>query len=208
MTALPMNELQKRLDRAHSLHPESHTLGDFRAEGTILEAETDALRHARKIITPHSDIAALFGSRSELLSWKLPSAMVRDKARNSRPRIVFPASTVGRKGCYELREAIRGLDVTLVLLGAEIEGPDFWKGFDTEKGGNWLSAADLVVLPAHVEHKPRRLLQAAACGIPVIASRACGLENVEGINSIDAGDAVVLRESILALLETSRVSVR
>lgn len=208
MTALPMNELQRRLDRAHSLNPESHTLGDFRANGTILEAETEALRHARKIITPHSDIAALFGSRTELLSWKLPTAMVREKARNSRPRIVFPASTVGRKGCYELREAVRGLDVILVLLGAEVEGLEFWKGFETEKGGNWLTDADLVVLPAHIEHKPRRLLQAAACGIPVIASRACGLENVEGIESIDSGDVIVLRERILAIVAPARASIR
>ncbi len=198
MTAFPMTELQKRLDHAHRLHPESPTLGDFRADETLVNAEADALRHARKIITPHTDIAELFGSRSELLNWHMPPAKHTGRPENKKPRIVFPAATVGRKGCYELREAVRGLDVTIVLLGAQIEGADFWNGFNTEKGGeDWLKKADLVVLPAHVEHKPRRLLAAAAQGIPVIASNACGVECVGGIETVGAGDAASLRSAIL-----------
>ncbi|MGB7209604.1 MAG: hypothetical protein WBD27_13155 [Pyrinomonadaceae bacterium] len=197
MTALPMSEIQKRLDRAHSLHPESTTLGDFRVDQSLLQAETEALSHARKIVTPHSDIAELFISRSELLDWNVPSANPPERPKNKKPRIVFPAATVGRKGCYELREALRGIDVTIVLLGPLIEGADFWNGFETEKGGEWLPNADLVALPAHVEHKPRRLLIAAANGIPVIASKACGVENVKGIESIDETDAMQLREKIL-----------
>ena len=195
-----MGELQKRLDRAHSLHPESTTLGDFRADKSLLEAESEALRHAHKIITPHTAIAELFGSKAEIVPWNIPPVKHREKPRNDKPRIVFPAATVGRKGCYELREALRGLDVTLVLLGSEIEGLDFWQGIDTERGGEWLSDADLVVLPAHIEHKPRRLLLAAAHGIPVIASTACGVENVDGIESVEAGDVVALRERVLANL--------
>lgn len=199
MTALPMTELQKRLDRAHELHPESPTLSDFRANESLVQGETDALRHARKIITPHSDIAALFGSRSELLEWKVPSEKQLEKPKYKKPRIVFPAATVGRKGCYELREALSGLDITLVLLGPQIEGADFWHGYDTEKGyEDWVATADLVVLPAHVEHKPRLLLLAAANGVPVIASKACGVENVEGIESIDSGDTATLREKIIS----------
>ena len=80
------------------------------------------------------------------------------KKKNEKFTIVFPASTVGRKGCYELREAVRGLDVKLITLGAVIESADFWQGFDVEKGSdNWLEKADLVVLPAFIEHKPRRI---------------------------------------------------
>ena len=74
MTALPMSEIQKRLDLAHAMHPESTTLGDFRADPYLLEAEAEALRHARKIITPHTDIAALFRSRAELIGWHVPRA--------------------------------------------------------------------------------------------------------------------------------------
>ena len=48
MTSLPIKEIQKILDRASDLHPESKTLGDFRADGRFLEAEMEALRHAAK----------------------------------------------------------------------------------------------------------------------------------------------------------------
>lgn len=206
MTALPMSELQKRLDFAASLHAGSKTLGDFRAESWLVEAETRALQNARKIITPHTEIASLFAEKAELLEWQMPPAKAFERKRGEKFTVVFPASTVGRKGCYELREAIRNLDVKLVTLGAIIEDADFWRGFDWEKGaagGDWLEKADLVVLPAFVEHKPRRLLQAAAHRIPVIASRACGAENVSGITSVETGDAAVLRAKIEKILQAN-----
>ena len=171
MSALPMNELQQTLDAAARLHPESKTLGDFRADEWLVDAETEALKHARKIVTPHTQIAALFGERAELIPWHSPQTKERIKPKNEKPVVVFPASTVGRKGCYELREAIDGLDVKLLTLGPYIESTDFWNNFDVERGGdNWLDRADLLVLPAHVEHRPRRLLMAAGYGIPGIAS--------------------------------------
>lgn len=198
MNALPMHEIQKRLDIAASLNPESTTLGDFRADATLLEAEREALKNARRIITPHTEIAALFGSRATVLDWKQPAAKEFIKQPRAKFTLVFPASTVGRKGCYELREAIRGLDVKLVTLGACVEDAGFWSGFDWEKGSGdeWLGRADLVVLPAFIEHKPRRLLLAAANRIPVIASEACGVENVPGVTTIETGDAEILRREI------------
>lgn len=202
MSALPMNEIQKRLDLALSLNPESRTLGDFRADEWLIEAETEALKNARKIITPHTEIASLFGTRAVTLDWKLPEAREFIKQPTEKFTIVFPASTVGRKGCFELREAIRGLDVKLITLGATIEDKEFWQGIDWEKGGeDWLGRADLVVLPAFVEHKPRRLLLAAAHKIPVIASEACGVENVEGVKTVETGDPEILRREIEHILK-------
>ena len=197
MTSLPMKNLQERLDFATSLHAESKTLGDFRADAQLIEAETEALQNAEKIITTHTAIAALFGKQAELLDWKMPQAKEITKIKNEKFTIVFPASTVGRKGCYELREAIKDLDVKLIVLGAELEGADFWRDIDWEKGGdNWIEKADLVVLPAFVEHKPRRLLQAVANRIPVIASKDCGLGNIAHITSIEVGDVGRLRSEI------------
>ena len=183
MTALPMAELQSRLDAAHGLNPQSTTLGDFRADPTLVSDESDALLRARRIITSHTDIASIFPGRVEILPWKMPEIEQSKKQENEKPTIVFPASTVGRKGCYELREAIRGLDVRLITLGPYIEDADFWNGFDVSSGGDdWLDSADLVVLPAFVEHRSRRLLRAAAAGIPVIGSSACGVQNVQRYN--------------------------
>ena len=197
MTALPMTELQAALDRAAKLHPESKTLGDFRAENWLAETEAEALKHARRVITPHSHIAALFEDRAELIPWKTPERKGRSRSEKGKAVIVFPSSTVGRKGCYELRDAVQGLDVKLLTMGPYIEGDDFWNGFDVKRGNDdWLEHADLVVLPAHVEHKPRRLLAAAATGIPVIATENCGVVNVDGIKIIPAGDADALRSAI------------
>lgn len=207
MTALPMSELQNRLDSAASIHPESTTLGDFRADKELLAAETDALKHARRIITPHTGIASLFPDNAELLGWKMPVVTTPERPQNSKPRIVFPASTVGRKGCYEIREALSGMNITLVLLGPVVEDQEFWHGLDVEKGGgDWMDNADLVLLPALIEHKPQRLLRAAAAGIPVIASTACGVENVVGIESIDAGDAESLRRAIRRVIDVQEKS--
>jgi hypothetical protein len=205
MNALPMTELQKQLDYARSLHPESKTLGDFRADPALIAAENEALEQARKIITPHSAIAKLFSDKSDLLQWEIPVREARAAAeKNGKPKIVFPASTVGRKGAYELREALRGLDVTLITVGAQIEGADFWHGFEIETraaNNGWLDDATVVVLPAFVEHRPRRLLEAAARKIPVIASDACGVSQINGIETVAAGEFRSLKEKIETLLK-------
>lgn len=202
MTALPMKNLQERLDFAASLHPASATLDDFRGDKNLIEAETEALQNAERIVTSHTEIAALFSERATMLEWKIPKSEELTKRRNEKFTVVFPASTVGRKGCYELREAIKDLDVKLIVLGAELEGADFWRGVDWVRGADdWLETADLVVLPAFIEHKPRRLLQAVANRIPVIASTACGLKNVAEIASIEAADVRALRKTIKLHLE-------
>jgi glycosyltransferase involved in cell wall biosynthesis len=201
MTALPMKNLQERLDFAKSLHPESTTLGDFRAENWLIEAETEALKNARKIITPHTEIASIFADKAEILNWQIPNREETKAEKNGKLKIVFPASTVGRKGVYELREAIKNLDVKLILVGSQIENDNFWQGFDVEERNaskGWLDDANLVVLPAFIEHKPRRILEAIARKIPVIASRACGVENLANVEIVEVGDAKTLREKILA----------
>lgn len=201
MTALPMSEIQTRLDRAAALHPESSTLGDFRADSELVRAESEALKNARQIITPHSEIGSLFSDKANLLDWQMPAASRTGNAHTDKRIVVFPAATVGRKGCYELREAIRGLDVKLITLGPFIEGTDFWEGFDVERGAtDWLERAGVVVLPAFVEHRPRRLLSAVAAGIPVIASPDCGVSSISGVTTVNAGDPDLLRSALLETL--------
>jgi hypothetical protein len=206
MNTLPLARLHERLDGASALHPESQTLADFRADEWLVRAEAEALRHARRIVTPHTEIAALYGDKATLLDWATPPS-----ANKMRPtlnaaagtKVAFPAPTAGRKGAYELRDAVRGSGVRLVLLGAQLEGPDFWQGVPVEHragGGDWLEGVGLVVLPAFVEHKPRRLLEALARGVPVVASTACGLENVEGVVSVPFGDVEALRAEIIKMV--------
>lgn len=193
MTRLPLDELEAALDAGAARFPESRTFADFRAPSPLIQAEREALAAARKWITPHADIAARAGERAQLLEWKLPSTppAIRGSA------IIFPASTLARKGAYELRAVARELRLPIRLVGPTLESPDFWNGVEvTRSDENWLNGAAVVVLPAWVEHQPRRLLQAIAAGVPVIASEACGLKSGPAVTVVPVGDGARLRAAI------------
>jgi hypothetical protein len=204
MTRLPLDTLEARLDAAHNNNPESLTLADFRAEEWMVEAENKALASARRIVTPNTEIASLFADRALLLDWNIPK--VADADRPARGNgILFPASTLGRKGAFEIREAAKMLGLELTVTGRDLEGPEFWNGVPVRRAGQTLlDGIGLVVLPAYVEDKPRILLRAVACGIPVIASAACGLGRVDGVVTLPALDAGILAAEINAFLNAAR----
>jgi hypothetical protein len=194
MTRLPIGELQKVLDRAARLHPESTTLGDFRASSSLRDAEEEALAAARWLITPHSYIAALNPDRTIKLEWSLPAVASGNSPNGA---IAFPATTLGRKGCYEMREIARETNLPVHLGGPVLEKPDFWHDIRTQRLTNGsLEHAGLIILPAWVEHWPRKLLRAAAAGVPVIASTACGLSGVPNVIEFPIGNAGALRNLV------------
>jgi glycosyltransferase involved in cell wall biosynthesis len=83
------------------------------------------------------------------------------------------------------------------IVGPVIEQPDFWVGLDvTHASADWLDHAAVVVLPAWIEHWPRRLLQAVAAGVPVIATTSCGLAGISGVTEISPGDIDSLGKEI------------
>ena len=189
MTRLPAAVLQRRLDAAFADHPERRSLRDYRAPRWIVEAEAQALAQADQIITPHAEIAALFSRRALKLDWLKPQLSVRPNL--SRGVIAFPGPTIARKGAFELREAARRLGLVIRPLGAELEGTNFWSGVRTEPtppDDSWLDGVAAVVQPALTQEAPRRLLEALAQQIPVIATTACGLEPQPGLTLIEAGD--------------------
>jgi hypothetical protein len=191
MTRLPLSNLQNTLDQAANQWPESPTLADFRADPQLLADEQAALAEARHWISPHSVIAKLGGTRTIKLDWILPNP---NNTKTRGQQILFPASTLGRKGAYELRQ----LDLPLTLSGSILESPDFWKNHQVTSQPHFtLDQIGTIVLPAWVENQPRRLLQAVANQIPVIASEACGLEGVKGVTTIKLGDPNALKNAIL-----------
>ncbi|MCG2583053.1 glycosyltransferase family 4 protein [Massilia sp. TS11] len=202
MTSLPMQAVQEQLDRAHQRHPYSRTLGDFRAAPALLASEQQALAGAACILTPHTAVAALF-AQSVLLPWRMPAG----RAVVGGQRIVFPAVTVGRKGAYELRAALRELGLPLTVRGAVVEAPDFWDGLDVrvlpESSPAWLDEAAAVVLPSWLENRPGALLQALAAGIPVVATPACGLPPQPGLRLVPPGEVAALRAALSALREAA-----
>jgi hypothetical protein len=204
MNTLPLGVLQTRLDEAATHHPESTTLGDFRADPALILAEKAALAAARSIITPHTEIVSLFPERAQLLAWETPIS-VTGHERAIRPLLVFPAATVGRKGAYELREALRGWEtqIDIATTGPQLEGEDFWEGFSVirrTRTEDYLNGAWAVVLPAYVENRPRALLLAQSRGIPVIATPACGLPDSERQITVPMGEVNSLRVAIASAL--------
>ncbi|HEY8699219.1 MAG TPA: VanW family protein [Rhizomicrobium sp.] len=197
MTRLPMADIQARLDAAALVHPERRTLSDFRADPALVAAEAAALAAADAIITPHAEIAELFGTRALRLEWLMPKALPRTAAGVPR-RIAFPGPTLARKGAYELREAARALDLEVVPTGNDLEGAGFWDGIRIRraKGLDWLDGIAAVVQPALLEEAPRPLLAALASGIPVIATKACGLGERAGVTIVPPGDVSALSEAL------------
>ena len=199
MTALPMSALQARLDRARSRNPQSTTLGDFRAPRWLVEAEALALSRARSWISPHQGILELAPARATSLPWQKPTIRPSSPQPVGKPRVFFPASALGRKGAYELREAIQGMALTLIVLHGPDDEADFWAGIDVRTADSLregIDQADIVVLPAWIEHQPRALLRAQQVGLPIIATAACGLSHDESWIEVSPGDAAGLRQAI------------
>jgi len=69
----------------------------------------------------------------------------------------------------------------------------------------WLNTADLIVLPSLSEGRPNIILEAMACGIPVVATRVGGIPELvrEGDNGflVPPNDASALGRAILTVLK-------
>ncbi|HUO88808.1 MAG TPA: VanW family protein [Rhizomicrobium sp.] len=199
MTRMPMAEIERRLNAAAAAHPERRTLADFRAEPALVAAEREALAAADAVVTPHSEIAALFGERAVTLDWCRPRTRMRGAVVPK--RIAFAGPTIARKGAYELRAAAKALDLEVVLAGSELEGADFWAGVRTRRAtaDDWLDGIAAVVQPALLEDAPRKLLAALGAGVPVIATKACGVPEQDGLTLVPAGGVDALIAALRAI---------
>ena len=203
MSRLPVRDLQARLDAAAGCHPEDGTLSDFRAPDWLVAAETAALGEAAEIVTPHTEIAGLFGERATLLAWHEPMPARRPRTAGAERRIAFPGPAIGRKGAAAVRDVARALDLEVLLIGNDLAPPGFWDGVAVKRvsqRSEWLSEVAAAVQPAVIEDKPRALLKALAAGLPVIASSACGLPPQPGLTVVPPDEPMVLATALLALL--------
>jgi hypothetical protein len=205
-TRPPLSDLHAQLDRAARCHPQSKTLADFRADPHLLAAEAEAFARADRIVTAHTQLAASFGPKAVRVPWILPPARTLPKrSPGDRLHVWFPATTLGRKGCRALREAIDDLPIRLFAPNRVLESPHFWSGHDVVLGPVDPANVDVVALPAWVEPAPRTLLNAVAMSLPVIASTACGLATVAGVHEVAPDDIEGLRAALRDHIECNRL---
>ncbi len=112
----------------------------------------------------------------------------------ARPEVVFV-------GAGPLREEIRSAAASLPGLRVHLPGaaPD---------PRPWLGAADLLALPSRFEGLSNALLEALACGLPVVATRVSGTEDVFALGPVgrlfEPGDAGGLAAALVELLADPR----
>lgn len=208
MYRLPVKALQDKLDIAANSYPGCRTLEEFRASTWFAEAEEQALSAARRIVTPHPQIAAQF-SNSFRLTWKRSTG---DSGVGSnggaKNLVVFFGPTLARKGAYAVRDIARQMGFELTVVGSELEGANFWQGLGVKRS----SLADLpwhrihtVLQPALFEFWPRQLLRAHANGSRLVISPDCGIEEdrSSGVYHVSFGDTKAAI-AIMATLLTDR----
>jgi hypothetical protein len=202
MWRAPRHVLEASLDLAAKYYPEASTLRDFRSMPGLADAEQKAFERATRIITPHQDLAKLYPEKTYVLPWTWPSPLTR---QTKAAKIGFLGPTVARRGAFVVRAAIQKLGVPLVVLGRNLEHPDFWNGLRIEERPlepRCLDDISLLLSPTITDFKPRRLMQALRNGITVISTTACGLPPVQGLHFTDPFDADALAQKIAILSST------
>ena len=132
-----------------------------------------------------------------------------------RPCILYVGRLAQEKGVDVLLRAAKGLDATVVLAGTGPEeqalraiaddGTRFLGHVDRDDLPAWYASADVLVLPSLSEPWGMPLNEAAASGLPLVATAAAGAAHElieDGINGfrVPPGDVDALRAALARLI--------
>lgn len=199
MTRPPLAWLHQELDDAAARQPKA-SLGEYRASRPRVALEMHALHDATRLVTPHAALAdrlqAQWPGKLIRLEWQ-PPAPAPATARGR--RVLLPAPALARSGAVELLEACQALGLGLDVLGTAHETSIAIDGGQVRVADShdpWHDVG-VVAWPSWVSVAPRRLLEALARGIPVVATRACGLPpGTPGVRWVPAGDEAALVRAV------------
>ncbi len=148
-----------------------------------------------------------------------PYSEVRDETA-----LIFVGRIAPEKNLSALLEAIQPLQVRLVLIGEGKIRPELQRRFASLNGrisweGNvpnpelpgYLNRAGLFILPSFYEGHPKALIEAMACGLPVIGADSPGIRELirHGETGYSCGcDPASIREAIQELLARPTMRAR
>lgn len=145
--------------------------------------------------------------------------------KNERLKVGFVGRLAEQKNLFTLLDAVEGLDVDMQIVGGgeqcealqeEINKRDLpitlLGNLPHDELPRFLQSCDMFVLPSLFEGHPKALIEAMACGLPVIGTDVQGINDVitDRKNGMLCGtSAASIREAILILMrdETLRTQI-
>lgn len=146
------------------------------------------------------------------------------------PVFLYVGNIIEAKGLIELVDAFKAVlavypDASLYLIGSrkdqafaerlqnkiridDIPSVHFQDPLPQQDVAKWMNAADVLVLPSHIEGFGLVALEAMAAGLPVVGSRVGGLEYLLGDGRgllFEPGNSGMLAEQLLAALNDAEV---
>jgi glycosyltransferase involved in cell wall biosynthesis len=214
--------------RARVLRPIIRNLLRFALDGEgarlILQNPDDVDLFARARLVKPDRVRLIPGSGVDCSRFTPPSAGETPPASKNRFRVVLPARLLWDKGVAEYVDAARqvraaGLPIDFLLAGDPDPGnpaavPEAMiRGWVAEGVVEWLGhvqdmpglfhSVDAVVLPSYREGLPKGLIEAAACGLPLVTTDVPGCRHVvtNGVDGllVPARNATALAAAIVRL---------
>jgi glycosyltransferase involved in cell wall biosynthesis len=192
------------------------TLGATRDSGEKLARKTEELNLADLIVCPSQFVIDSLPPQARARSLLAPFGSPPATPRKQRPagplRVLFAGAMTQRKGLADLFAAMKLLrrpDIQLVVMGSALMPMEFYrKQFDAfvyepprppAAVLDLMAACDVLALPSIVEGRALVQQEAMSCGLPVLATRNAGAEELIA----EAGFLVPIRspEDIAAHLQ-------
>jgi teichuronic acid biosynthesis glycosyltransferase TuaC len=134
-----------------------------------------------------------------------------------KPIVAFLGNFIERKGPLRVLEAISALpEVGAIFLGAGPQAPSgeqvlFADRVPNEDVAAWLSAANVLVMPTTAEGSPNSILEAMACGLPIVSGDIPALRETASPDAallVDPMDVEAIREATRTVLADEALAAR